>query len=514
MGRLALALCVIAVTTPFAFARHPLPPPRTRAAAPLRRAPRPLGSFSGVSLSTPNSIWPMPANITQPVNPTPCAWSAPANNSYISGCADGGYPCQKFPTLAQAQAACAADYSCGGVTSQDGGGPPWETRHGTRAIFSGQGEVSYLIANACHASGAVCLVLPPSFAITAGGGATSAVLQDAMARYTAMINTAYAPTTTAPPGATQLLGLRVEVASASAALAFGVDESYSLTVAAGGATLRAMTFTDASLKAISKAALRDLWGRLFGLLRADFSRVESLRGRILVTKAELFSGLMALQGALPPEVPEEKDVLPCPEPPKPTRKRDVLVAGFPEDAGADKGPLVPHGASAANSPVGSLESSDDDGEFGDGSSVFRCPATAQAKSAGVQPLARPAIPTVSAVQVRCPGCAVVWLAEMGVARPLGDLCAACGMKLTGPAASGGAPPPQMTLLASSGAGESVNPFALLSGLDAPGSTPLEDRVGWAASGRFRTFFFGPGAVGFSPGCTRPPPPFGGGWHHS
>ena len=271
------------------------------------------------------------------------------------------------------------------------------------------------------------------------------------------------------------------------------------------AGLRAMTFTDASLKAISKAALRDLWGRLFGLLRADFSRVESLRGRILVTKAELFSGLMALQGALPPEVPEEKDVLPCPEPPKPTRKRYALVAGFPEDAGADKGPLVPHGASAANSPVGSLESSDDDGEFGDGSSVFRCPATAQAKSAGVQPLARPAIPTVSAVQVRCPGCAVVWLAEMGVARPLGDLCAACGMKLTGPVASGGAPPPQMTLLASSGAGESVNPFALLSGLDAPGSTPLEDRVGWAASGRFRTFFFGPGAVGFSPGCTRPPP---------
>ena len=107
------------------------------------------------------------------------------------------------------------------------------------------------------------------------------------------------------------------------------------------AGLRAMTFTDASLKAISKAALRDLWGRLFGLLRADFNRVESLRGRILVTKAELFSGLMALQGALPPAVPGENDVLPCPEPPKPTRKRDALAAGLPEDAGVDKGPLVP-----------------------------------------------------------------------------------------------------------------------------------------------------------------------------
>ncbi len=57
--------------------------------------------------------------------------------------------------------------------------------------------------------------------------------------------------------------------------------------------LRAMTFTDASLKAISKAALR-----FFGLLRADFGRVESVRGRILVNKAELFSGLLALQGVL------------------------------------------------------------------------------------------------------------------------------------------------------------------------------------------------------------------------
>jgi hypothetical protein len=61
-------------------------------------------------------------------------------------------------------------------------------------------------------------------------------------------------------------------------------QSMDLKIIAG---LRAMAFTDASLKAISKAALRDLWGRLFGLLRADFDKVESLRGRILVTKAEL-----------------------------------------------------------------------------------------------------------------------------------------------------------------------------------------------------------------------------------
>lgn len=196
------------------------------------------------------------------------------NGSYLPGCADGGYPCAGYATLSAAQAACALDYLCGGVTSQDGGGPPWEPRHGTSAIFSGQGEISYLISNSCHSSRATCLVLPPTFSISASG-ATNQVLADAMVRYAAIVNTAYAPTTSAPPGATQLHGLDVVVASADAALAFGVDESYSISVTASGATLRAPTVWGAlrGLESFSQLARHTWTTSAAGAVNASFNEV-------------------------------------------------------------------------------------------------------------------------------------------------------------------------------------------------------------------------------------------------
>ena len=272
------------------------------------------------------------------------------------------------------------------------------------------------------------------------------------------------------------------------------------------AGLRAMTFTDSSLKAISKAALRDLWGRLFGLLRADFDRVTGLRGRILQTKAELFSGLLALQGTLPPVTEAEKEVLPRSEPLKPTRKRDAAAAGLLDDAGEDKGGALSGVASEVASHEGSYESSDEDGDVGEGG--LAVPSQSGALCGGKLGYSPGGAsqPVISAVQVKCPGCSVLWLAQQGIPRPLGDLCVACGARVRAPVAGGPQPLGSVGAVAGGGGGELLNPFALLSGLDVPGAVPLEDRVGWAASGRFRSFFFGPGAVGYSPGCVKAPPP--------
>lgn len=94
--------------------------------------------------------------------PPPCTWSPPKSNYYLPGCASGSLPssvnCIHFDTLAEAQAACAADSACGGVTSQDGGVPPWELRRGPNFTFSSLGEISYQITNApaCHATSRAC----------------------------------------------------------------------------------------------------------------------------------------------------------------------------------------------------------------------------------------------------------------------------------------------------------------------------------------------------------------------
>lgn len=70
-------------------------------------------------------------------------------NMYVAGCAQN---CKSFAAVADAQAACAADATCGGLTSQPNGVGPWELREGTSAAGSPSGEAAYVITNAlaCH----------------------------------------------------------------------------------------------------------------------------------------------------------------------------------------------------------------------------------------------------------------------------------------------------------------------------------------------------------------------------
>ena len=96
-------------------------------------------------------------NFSLGVSLPPCAWSPPLSNQYLAGCAPpasaSSVPnCINFPTLAEAQARCVADPRCGGVTSQDGGGPPWELRVGPNPVSSPLGEVTYQLLNPaqCH----------------------------------------------------------------------------------------------------------------------------------------------------------------------------------------------------------------------------------------------------------------------------------------------------------------------------------------------------------------------------
>ena len=76
----------------------------------------------------------------------------PINNTYIAVCVGGGYDCPRLSTLAAAQAACAADRRCGGVTQQYHG---YSLRAGNTAIPSpaNKPSTSWLVTNRQACSG-------------------------------------------------------------------------------------------------------------------------------------------------------------------------------------------------------------------------------------------------------------------------------------------------------------------------------------------------------------------------
>lgn len=61
--------------------------------------------------------------------------------SYVADC--GATECKDYSTLAEAEAACAADVGCGGITV--GRGHPYQTRAGNTALPSPYGETSWLL---------------------------------------------------------------------------------------------------------------------------------------------------------------------------------------------------------------------------------------------------------------------------------------------------------------------------------------------------------------------------------
>jgi hypothetical protein len=86
----------------------------------------------------------------QPALPRPpCAWSRALPGQYVPHCADDG--CVPHAALGDAQAACAAALTCGGLTNDPATGA-WQLRAGPAAAPSANGETAYLVTNAqaCH----------------------------------------------------------------------------------------------------------------------------------------------------------------------------------------------------------------------------------------------------------------------------------------------------------------------------------------------------------------------------
>ena len=239
--------------------RGPAPMPGAAAAPRLRTIP--------TIVSSPSSPWPLPqsfvdaaaaaalraggaggAGAATGAAPPACTWSPLAAGAFSRGCANGGDSCENYATVAQAEAACAAQQACFAITSQPGGVAPWTLRaSGPPLSPSPSGEDSYFISNAAEcrppAPPAQCAVLDPlAFAIDIVGFADD-VTAAAARRYGSMIFQAYggAASASVPKNATLLPRVAVNVTTADDDLRFGVDESYLLVVAGGTATITAPT---------------------------------------------------------------------------------------------------------------------------------------------------------------------------------------------------------------------------------------------------------------------------------
>lgn len=114
--------------------------PGYKAAAEYRQQQHLLDGVSSAVLM-PDS--PVPSEITD--NLPTCAWSTLQSGMYLAGCDVTN--CASYPTVAEAEAACITDITCGGITSQANGNGPWELRQGNQPLASPTGENTYYITN-------------------------------------------------------------------------------------------------------------------------------------------------------------------------------------------------------------------------------------------------------------------------------------------------------------------------------------------------------------------------------
>ena len=113
---------------------------------------------------------PPPAPSSPPALPPQCAYG-PATPGYLKGCAGTSGPCPAQPTLLAAQAACAANAACSGVTLERGA---FQLRAGATVLAAaGANETSWLLleAGACHGAA----VAPDPAWLARGVGAYSAL---------------------------------------------------------------------------------------------------------------------------------------------------------------------------------------------------------------------------------------------------------------------------------------------------------------------------------------------------